>query len=243
MRISRLTSILIACAAFSSASVARASVLIYNIVQGQSSLSVSGTLAGSTLTGQTGSSLTTSYTGTIKADVTATTITFPGGSSINAANVGNMQPDEEGLPGSQQANYGFQSNLSPFPNGLAAIREFSLDLTSAAINFAGTSIPSQQMVAVSNGFLDYSAISFGQQDMFGDTGGNGNAAAGSLTLAGSTETLTIPVNFTIAESTAITNDTVLTFTGTLVATRLVPEPASLGGVALIALASLRRRRH
>lgn len=242
MRINRLSCVLVVCGVFACAAIARAEVLVYSIVQAQSSLTVSGTFAGQTLTPQSANSTTTSYTGTILADVTATTMAFPGGSSINAANVGNQQPDNDGLPGSRQANYGFQANLSPFPTGFAAIRSFSLDLTSATINLAGTSIPSQETLAVSNGNLDYQAISFGRQDMFGDSGGNGSAAAGSLTTAASTQTLTIPVNFTITESTATTDDTVLTFTGTLVATRLIPEPASIGFVSLIAFAALRRRR-
>ncbi|MBC8108206.1 MAG: hypothetical protein H7Z14_16590, partial [Anaerolineae bacterium] len=88
MQINRFSCVLAACSLSICATIARAEVLVYNIVQGQSSLTVSGTLAGSTLTGQTASSLSTSYSGTITADVTATTIAFPGGSLINAANVG-----------------------------------------------------------------------------------------------------------------------------------------------------------
>jgi hypothetical protein len=61
-----------------------------------------------------------------------------------------------------------------------------------------------------------------------------------LQTVGSTQTLTIPVDITFTSSTATTDDSSLHFTGTLVATRLVPEPATVGLVALLPLASRRR---
>lgn len=244
MRINRLSCVLVVCGLFACATNARAEVLVYNLVPAQSSLTVSGTFGNQTLTPQTAGSTTTSYSGTIVANVGATTISFPGGSAINAANQGsNQQPGNEGLPGSAQANYGFQANLAPFGTGFAVIRGFTLDITSNAINFAGTSIPSEETFAVSTGNLDFSSsIAFDRRDMSGDSGGNATAAAGSLISGGPTQTLTIPVNFTVTESTITTNDTVLTFTGTLVATRVVPEPASIAGCSLLAFASLLRRR-
>ncbi|MBC8108116.1 MAG: hypothetical protein H7Z14_16135 [Anaerolineae bacterium] len=244
MRINRLSCIAFVCSACFFALIARAEVLIYNIVPGQSSLTISGTFAGQPFTPQTAGSTTTSYSGTILADVGVATISFPGGSSINAANQAfSQQPGNEGNPGTALANYGILANLAPFGTGIAAIRGLVLDITSGTINLGGTSIPSQQTLAVSSGNIDYSsAVAFGRQDMSGNSASNAGTA-GSLISSVGTSTLTIPVNFTITQSTITTNDTILTVTGTLLATRPVPEPGSLAGLTLFALASIRRQRH
>jgi hypothetical protein len=75
-------------------------------------------------------SLTTSYSGSILANLVPPSIGFPGGSSIQAHTSGSWQPGIGGISGPQSADYGIL--IQPLLTTVdAAIRNIRLDLTGA----------------------------------------------------------------------------------------------------------------
>ncbi len=102
----------------------------------QSSLTLSGSL--STPLGpvqmveQDTGSLTTTYSGAIRAEVTGDSVAFVGGSAIAAGNSGDWQPALGGEPGVAPANYGATGGNFAF-TGYAALRNLLFDLTSDSI--------------------------------------------------------------------------------------------------------------
>jgi hypothetical protein len=245
---------LVACVVVAGAAgLAQAELVSYTIVPAQSSLSVSGNLTGNFASPQTAGSTTTSFSGNIAANLTANTIEFPGGSMLNAALLAaNQQPRADATPGSAPANYG-RTAPGPFSSTtLEAIRGLELfiedDTSGAGIPFAGQNFSSADLVLV---------INSGESDsLFGNTSNeidlsgkgtansNGNGQS-SLTQSGGIETLTLKfstgsIGYSINQSV----DTSLIFTGTIVATREVPEPASasMAAVAVAGSMLLPRRR-
>src|ERR1043166_6537110 len=65
---------------------------VFTVDSTQSTVSISGTVAGQTLHEQGAGSLTTHYQGTLVADVGVDTIQFPGQSQVVAINNGSWQP-------------------------------------------------------------------------------------------------------------------------------------------------------
>src|SRR5687767_5489362 len=90
------------------AGAADAALVTYTINQPQSTLTIGGTLIENAPSQQTANSLTSMFAGTIVADRTATTIAFPGGSTIDAVGQGTnlQQPRNDTTPGSQAADFG-----------------------------------------------------------------------------------------------------------------------------------------
>ena len=224
----------------------------YTIDPSQSTLTLLGTLTDNSASQQTAGSLTTSYSGTIIADRTPGRIEFHGGSLLNAAlQASNQQPREDATPGSRPADYG---RTAPGPFGsttLEALRDLELDVFDDTF---GTGIP----IAGNNTFASNSLqlqIDNGESDsLFGNTGtevdlsgkgtsnSNGNGAS-SVVVNGSTETLTLKFSSgAIGYSISQTGDSSISFTGTIVATRLVPEPSAVGAVVITGASLLARRR-
>ncbi|MBV9008163.1 MAG: PEP-CTERM sorting domain-containing protein [Verrucomicrobia bacterium] len=191
---------------------------------------------------QGANSLTTSYSGTIDATVTANSITF-NSAALAAAVSGNWQPAAGGAAGSAPADYGI--TFAPPYTGLAyaAIRNLVLDLSSNAIPTTAGSFDSTQIsIAASSGTTDYTGpLGSGSIDLTKLGSGPNGAMPGILTMVGGIETLTIPISFSETLSVVGPNDTTATFTGTMVATEMlpVPEPGSwvlmLGGLGALLL--------
>ena len=239
---------------FATANPARAETVTYTIEPLQSALTLIGNLTGNSASQQGSGSLTTSFSGSIVADRTGSTITFPtnGGSSINAANSGNWQPDDDGFSGTDPANYG-RTAPGPFSTtAFEAIRGLQLDLfddtsgVGATISGANTFQSTSFFVHLDGGESD---TMFGlggnpDLDLTGKETGNSNGnGLSSVVLSGPTETLTLkfstgPIGYNV--STA--GDSTMSFTGTIVATRIVPEPSALAGVSGLAVGVLARRR-
>src|ERR1051325_141036 len=78
---------------------ARAEPVQFAIDRTQSSLTVSGTFSSFAIQPQSPGSLVTSYTGTIEADVSSSTIAFVGGSVVAALTNGNWEPAAGGASG------------------------------------------------------------------------------------------------------------------------------------------------
>jgi hypothetical protein len=224
---------------------------IYTIVPAQSSVTVSGTVAGLSISGQGGSgSLTTSYNGTIRADRGTNSIDFLPtlGTPITANNKGNYSPLDSGASGTAPANYG--GSVSLFVQiATFAGREFQAELSSGALAVDGTGM--FPISTVDWNFLNNSRVAYrvtqisptqGVESIAGqkiDLTGNG-----SLSVAGLMETLTLPIQGTLNLDLE-GNSAVINFNGQIVATAMVPEPSGilLGLAGCAGLLYFARRRH
>jgi hypothetical protein len=107
--------------------------VVFKVDPARSYVSVSGSVTisgvGTYVFQQQGAgSLTASYTGSILVALAPPTISFPGGSAIQANNSGTWQPAAGGASGTAPANYGIL--VQPlFTTGYAAFRNTKLDLT------------------------------------------------------------------------------------------------------------------
>jgi hypothetical protein len=231
---------------------------IYTIDPSRSSLLVTGNLTDSTALQQSAGSTVTSYSGTITVDRNGSVIIFPGGSDINAANSGNYRPDDDGFDDTDPASYGRRTPDGGGPFGTTtfeAIRDLSFDLRDDTFDLGAT--------IAANGTFNSSAFYLhllsGESDtIYGlgghpdlnltnkQTGNSNNNGLSSVVLDGSTETLTLkfstgPITYGVAVGGSST-DSSLILTGTIVATREIPEPSTIAVMTLGAILMLRRRR-
>ena len=229
--------------------VARADVRTYTLDPVNSTLRFSGEVDVFPVTPQTPGSDTTRYSGSLMVDVTATTIQFLDGGAMDAQDQLVPQQPRNGGAGftpAAPADYGFNAD-SFMTTGRVAFRGFVLDLTSGVLARSGTSFPAGQTVVVDAGVVQYrwegfSSNEFDSSGQGGETATNG-ATGGALTMVGNVETLTIPINANFALSVVGVSDSQMTLTGQIVATRVIPEPASAACfTAAAGAASLLRRR-
>ena len=211
---------------------AGAAAVSYTVNPALSSLTVSGSFQGLPFSAQAAGSMVDGYSGTIVGDLTGSTVTFGAGSSITALE----NPAPAFLPaGAGVDNYGVLVTLA---GAQGAFRNIAIDFSGSVT--AG-SAPVASTLTFTAGALDYFAPPLNPQNgSVALTGGiASNVAPGSVTLtqAAGIETLTIPVSITYD----IVGGSSQTFQGSIVATRVVPEP-SLGILALTGLALIRRRR-
>ncbi len=227
-----LTSILIAGAG-------RVRAQVFTIDTNQSSVTISGSVLGSSIGAQAAGSLTATVGGTIQAAVTGSGIQFTGGSLIQANDSGSWQPNADGTAGSQPADFG-GSATTPLGLGLAALRNILLDVTSGVIPIAGGQFDSSSLTFffpsnatssfaynVSGGFLS----KHGAQALTGYATNKVTALA-TLTAAGSQTTLVLPVNATFYLTLVSPNDTVVTLSGQLVATQSGQAPLIIQSAAV-----------
>jgi hypothetical protein len=105
------------------------SPVVFNEVQNQSPLTLSGTIAGQDMQPQGTGALTTTYFGTFGTDIDMTNglIKFiGGGNDFCAANTGNWAPLPDGSDGTAPAEYGFQVSIRNFPFH-GAIRDYHME--------------------------------------------------------------------------------------------------------------------
>jgi hypothetical protein len=239
---------------------AQASMVSWTVQSAQSSLQVAGKATFSGLT-QTvspqglGANIA-ALSGSLSTDWTpGTSIDFVP-SNLSLLNSGSWSPLPGGVAGSAPADYGLQAIAVK-----TAIRDAQINLDSPLLSLTGTPSLSTFVLSGNTGFsagyVDYLITAFGgasarSSDFIGSQGaitGTGSiaVAAGIATLTlnytAPTLNVTIEDNNTPATSDDITG--VLTLTGQIVATAIVPEPASwtmwLGGVGLIGVAGAQRR--
>jgi hypothetical protein len=243
------TAAVVAALGLGTSRVARADLPTYTIDPNLSSLTISGNLTVNFASQQTAGSLTTKFTGTIKANRTATTIQFPGGSVLDAALQSvNQQPRADATPGSAPADYG-RTAPGPFSTtALEALRGLILDVeddtSGAGITLSGSNFASNSLVlVVSQGNSD---VIFGngsaEVDLSGKATSNSSNNGASSVSGGSNETLTLKFSSgAISYGVSHSGDSSISFTGTIVATA-VPEPVSAVMVSGLAAATLLRRR-
>lgn len=239
---------------------AAAAMVTYTIDPSQSELTASGSaLNGAVvLLPQAPGSLTTSYNGTINADLSAATFQFLGG-ALDADVSGNHIPGPGGVGGPAPGDYGgyFDAGIMGRVDG--AVRDLTVEITSGLLTRTGPALVGGTSIAPTNGVIDYvgsgaQAGLFGSQPIPTLAVANMAGSDPALTNDGLTETLMVPVEASVvvplggpgAMLGTMTSlpalDATITLTGTIVATRLVPEPATL--IMLAAGGSVRclRRR-
>lgn len=141
-------------------------ILDFTLIQAQSSIALSGNLAGLPFTAQGAGSLSSTYTGTIRADINLATneiFFYNDGAVIDGTVTGNWQPAPGGAAGSAPADYGGAVVLA----GLVfAVRDGTAAFSSSApLTMTGTgmtrSFPSTQTFVLVSGTQDYNAGALG----------------------------------------------------------------------------------
>jgi hypothetical protein len=230
---------------------ADAAVVQYTIDPTQSSLTITGTFGGDTgPTQQTSGSLTTSYSGFIDADRQASSIQILISSRMNAALQGSDQapaPDGESTSDAP-ADYGRQGDVtfvsSQIP-GVEAFRDVLLDIDSAVEPISANSFDSDFGLGFQTGTADWAfgGTAFGQEEFAGLGTSSTSATDSTVEIIGGVERLTLRINTgPITYTGAGTENSSVGFTGTIVATRAIPEPTSLAALAAGAGLLLARRR-
>lgn len=185
---------------------ASAEVKTFVVDPSQSTLVLSGTVYSIPMREQDMGSLTTSYTGSVLADVATDSITFVGGSAIAANNSGSWQPLTNGVSGNAPANYGAFGSANLLGGGNVALRQLLFDLKSAAISssaglFAADglefSFPDNAVSSADYYFNGGTGLHAGSQRLTGTFTNNATNNATVNTVNGEI-VLTIPVDFTLA---------------------------------------------
>src|ERR1039458_2699505 len=210
----------------------QATPVTFTIDNSQSVISVSGLMVNFAMTPQGTGALITSYSGSINADPSGSTIQFTGGSSINAHTNGVWQPAAGGAAGSAPADYGAQASgiysFFGFITVYGGLRNISFDVTSPVLPVTGGAFNGTNLVfsfASINAALDYySSILHGSLALTGYAT-NTVATGATETVNGSTQTLVIPIDATFFFKLVSANDTTVHLTGQLVATNLAALPA------------------
>ncbi|HEY4308770.1 MAG TPA: PEP-CTERM sorting domain-containing protein [Pirellulales bacterium] len=249
---------------------AAASPIVFTIDPSQSSLTLSPStsIGGSPLpwSAQGANSLVASYSGTISVDLTANSIQLLSvGSQITAGNSGEWSPgtDYSGdnyiyndptspyVLASAPANYGVTTIL---PQGLGG--GYPSDTATRSLAFALSDAAAKPLVG---GSFDEagSAVSILSGTVFYNQGGSppitnlagpgigvtptqGVAGFGTIDIVGGQYVLTLPISFTTSFGIVVL-DVASTYSGILVATAPVPEPATWALVAVaVAVLGLRR---
>jgi hypothetical protein len=223
---------------------AEASPLTFTIDSAQSHMSFAIETTGGTQvsSAQTPGSDSTSLSGTVKIDLTATTIQFLTTADTQFALRPLAQaPQPGGAPGTAPAQYGLNLSIPGVGGGVIAARNYLGDVTSPPIPLAGTTFDASQVTSnLVVGNTAYNLVVFGSP-VVGSFDTNFPAlnmlTAGSLAFAAGTYTLTLPILVKGPVSLAgfTVNDV---YAGELVATATVPEPTSILLLALGACSSL-----
>ncbi len=207
-----------------------AAVETFTIDPALSLVSLSGTVAGGTLQEQAAGSLTTPFSGTIVMDVSPNSVKFVGGSSVKPVQAHNWEPGLAGAAGSAPASYGAKGAIVIviFPaNAKAASRNVAFDFTTAApLPLTSGNFSSNELILniidTSGAVLDYQvsgAVNTTGSKVLSGLSTNKVASTASLKTVGGVETLTIPIRATYSFRLLNEGDTLLTFTGNIVATR------------------------
>jgi hypothetical protein len=212
----------------------KAESVSFTVDPAQSHLTISGSIVGNPIREQGPGSLTTTFSGVLKADLTDSAIQFRGGSSLDAAESGTWQPAAGGAAGSAPADYGALAN-SIVGTVSAALRNLTFDLFSDPVAISNGSFPATNLVfsfpTNSSAVFDYrSAFMSGTKALAGNST-NQAASVATITTSGSTQTLTITIDGTFNFAVLNPDDSTARFSGQLVATR----PLSASGVRITSI--------
>lgn len=217
---------------------ASAATRTYSVVQSQSYATASGfvLVPEYEIEAQGLGSLFTHFSGNIVTDRTTSSITFLGGSNIDAVVSGNWAPKKDGvMPGTEPADLGGKIDFGDTgtANIWLAARDLVADLTSVELTISAGQFDRSQITVgfVGNSWLDYnySIPGFGtDQDRTSMAGPNYSAqfkpGMGTLSAVGLIETLTIPIDVDVPIRLNPDQEPIgtITLTGQLVATATLP---------------------
>jgi hypothetical protein len=210
----------------------------FTIDSSQTQVTLSGTAAGLAVEPQGEGSLTTSFEGTIAAEVTDDTVRFVEGSQIDGVINGNWRPMANGASGTAPADFGAKAG-GGFLGGDGALRDLFLDLVSDA------AVPLNQGQFNADGLrclfpesapsaFDYRVTVFisveSGRELLAGYATNRIATAGTLTTQDNLQVLEIPIAASITFELLEPDDSTLTISGKLRATRpLEVEPELIVG--------------
>lgn len=204
---------------------------VFTVDTNQTTITLSGTVLGLPIEEQSPGSLTTHFGGQITANITDSSVAFPGGSRIVGENSGSWTPKAQGEAGSEPANFGGKASGGFLGNVMAAVRNSQFDVTSSTLpliagNFDAGSLLFQ-FIENSGGSLDYSVgglfATKGNIDLAG-LATNRLTAQAAISGPANSRTLTIPIAADFYFELLSDNDVKLTITGQLVAQEM---PASV----------------
>jgi len=202
----------------------QAEVRTFVIDQEASTVSVAGSVSGVQGQPQGPGSMTTRFTGTIVADVGASTIQFVGGSVIEMLDSGDWQPAPGGVAGSAPANLaGMAQNFLATAKG--ALREMELEVTSPLLSVGGQGIfEGEELVwafpADAASAVDYLVTGLLAQsgtEALAGISTNGIIDSGTVVQEGAEWVLTIPLDFTGTATLISENDVSYSVTGQILA--------------------------
>lgn len=198
--------------------------VVFTVDSSQSQIAAGGTVAGSSFSAQGAGALTTSYSGTINANLSNSSIQFTDGSTIVAANSGTWQPASGGTSGSAPANYGAKASIYGVITVYGALRNIALDVTSPAITITNGGFSSSGLVCsfINGGaILDYySSIESGSQTL-DNVFTNTVATPATLSTNAGVRTLVIPIDTQFSLTLLSTDDSTVHLAGQIVATNSV----------------------
>jgi PEP-CTERM motif len=247
-----LPAFLVATCVHATSPLSRAGQLSFNIDPAQSHITLTLETADGTQvisSAQTPGSDTTSLSGTFNVDVTPGTIQFLSTNNIQFGLQAVPQaPLIDGTVGSSPAQYGLNVAIGGVGGGVVAARDYVADVTSSVIPVSGDAFDATKLVLTltPDSISSYNLTFFGSTAAGFFTGSNpgDNALSnGTLTQVGGLETLTAAVS--VVAPTTVEGVTFLgLFTGQIVATATVPEPASvlLAAIGVAVLVCCGRRR-
>lgn len=220
----------------------RAELATFTLDPSRSSVALSGSASGAALKPQGPGSLEAVYDGTLVLDVGPSEIRFVGGSRIAPRETGSWQPGPKGADGSAPASYGGKAQLGAglfSISAVAATRRILLDLVggtpfplqSGTFNAAGLGF---QFVETNNPVLDYKTSGIAnEKDGMALSGLATNQPAGMSTLVteGTVQTLTLKVSATFVFELLLPDDSSLSLSGQLVATRVIPDAPPIVTIA------------
>lgn len=209
----------------------QAAIVEFTIDPDQTHVTLSGSAVGLTMEeqGSGSGSLTTTFQGTVMADVTDQSLRFVGGSQIDGVVNGNWSPKAFGESGTDPADFGAQAG-GGLLGGTGALRDLLLDLESDVIalqsqgEFSADGLLFRFPEEAPSAF-DYRLTVFlsTENDRFSLAGYATNriAAAGTLTTQNNTQVLLVPIEASVIFELREPDDSSLTITGQLRATRLL----------------------
>ncbi len=212
---------------------------VFNLDTNQSYITISGTILGNQWQEQGPGSLTTKYKGTLRANVTGSTIQFTGQSLLEGFDNGSWAPKADGTSGSEPANYGGQAS-SLLGSAKAALRKIQLDVVSPSLTITNGRFASGSLAFFfptnAPSTLAYSISSFlgsqsGSVPLVGYATNNVTTLA-TLGSGPAGQTLTIPVDSQFFFSLLSDNDVVLNLKGQLLATQSTQTGPSIDAITV-----------
>ena len=207
-----------------------AAPVVFTIDNSQSQITLSGKVAGTTVQEQAPGSLSTHFAGTIRAEVSPSTIQFPGGSVIDALTNGIWEPNVGGGGGSAPADFGGKA-VSLFATVKGAFRNILLDVTSGTLPLTNGTFDASALVfgfpAGSSAALDYDLVIAKSSLALTGLATNKVTTAAMLSNQGGVQQLVIQVDTEYKFKALTSNDSSVRFVGQLVATGVSPPVISV----------------